>query len=217
MIIQPYSYENLKMFPFVAGFLENNTYLLADVSSGECVVIDPSYGFRDALKKIEDEKWMLKEVWLTHAHFDHTMLAYLANEMDPPVPIAMHPGDEALRVARGVAKNGNPGTHVDCPEPSIHLTDGMTLHVGSYQFTALHTPGHSAGGCCFYCRSAGWLFSGDLVFYESYGRTDLIGSSTEALFRSIHEKVLTLPDETIIFPGHNDFTSVEHERLFYSV
>jgi len=217
VIIQPYEFENLKMFPFVAGFLENNTYLLADRSTGECIVIDPSYGFRDALEKIQAEKWRLTTIWLTHAHFDHTMLAYLANQMNPPVPIAMHPGDEAIRAAHGVAKAGNPGTSVDCPKPSIYLSDGMALRVGSYEFEVLHTPGHSAGSCCFYCKSAGWLFSGDDVFYESYGRTDLIGSSTEALFRSIHEKVLTLPDDTVIFPGHNDFTSVAHERLFYSV
>jgi glyoxylase-like metal-dependent hydrolase (beta-lactamase superfamily II) len=215
MILQQYEFENLKMIPFQAGFLDNNTYLLADTTAKECVVIDPSSGFEQAVKKIRQEGWNLNAFWLTHAHFDHVINAHYAAEANPPIPIAMHPADELIRASGGIAKPDYTGIPVGCPKPSVDLADGMILKVGDYDFTVLHTPGHSPGSCCFYCKSAGWLFSGDLVFYESYGRTDLIGSNTDALFRSIREKVLVLPDETVIFPGHNDFTSVEHEKKFY--
>ena len=104
---------------------------------------------------------------------------------------------------------------VNTPKPVMDLEDGKLLHVGNYTFQTLYTPGHAPGHCCFYCEQAGWLFSGDLVFFQSYGRTDLTGGSEAVLMKSIREKVLTLPDETLVMPGHEDFTTVGDEKVFY--
>lgn len=216
MILKTYAFETLKMISYQAGYLDNNTYLLADTETGNCVVIDPSFGFEEALAKIKQEGWHLQTFWLTHAHFDHTIHIPYASTVTPAIPIALHPGDAAIWAAGGSAKPGQTGNSEAYPDPSIDLTEGMMLQLGRYSFTVLHTPGHSPGGCCFYCREAGWLFTGDTVFYESFGRTDLTGGSMEEELRSIREKVLVLPDETVIFPGHNDFTTVAHERRFYS-
>ena len=95
-----------------------------------------------------------------------------------------------------------------------HL-NGMILNVGKYEFEVLFTPGHAPGHCCFYCREAGWLFSGDLVFWHSYGRTDLTGGNEETLMQSIRERILTLPEDTLILPGHENYTTVKDEKIFY--
>ncbi len=92
------------------------------------------------------------------------------------------------------------------------IRDGQTLHLAGYDFEVFHTPGHTPGCCCFYVRTEGVLFSGDTLFANSVGRTDFPGSSTEALIRSIREKLLPLPDETRVYPGHMGETAIGHER-----
>lgn len=216
MKLETFTFESLKMIPYQAGPIDNNTYLLADTETKTCVVIDPSYGFEEALETIQQEGWQIQAFWLTHAHYDHTIHASYAGQVTPSIPIALHPDDLPIWEAGGTARLDQKENEPSYPKPSIALADGMSLQTGRYSLTVLHTPGHSPGGCCFYLQEAGWLFSGDTVFYESFGRTDLYGGSMEVELRSIQNKVLTLPDETIIFPGHNDFTTVQRERHFYA-
>ncbi len=216
MKLETFTFESLKMIPYQAGPIDNNTYLLADTETKTCVVIDPSYGFEEALETIQQEGWQIQAFWLTHAHYDHTIHAFYAGQVTPSIPIALHPDDLPIWEAGGTARLDQKEKEPSYPKPSIALADGMSLQTGRYSLTVLHTPGHSPGGCCFYLQEAGWLFSGDTVFYESFGRTDLYGGSMEVELRSIQNKVLTLPDETIIFPGHNDFTTVQRERHFYA-
>lgn len=215
MRVQPLIYKNLQMTPFVNGFLENNTYVLCDAESKDCVVIDPSFHFETVLKAIEAAGLKPREYWLTHGHFDHFIGIGCKEALQLGVPSLLHPLDEEIFIHGCESARAEHPLTKDCPKPEMKLEDGMFLHVGAYQFQVLLTPGHSPGHCCFYCAEAKWLFSGDLVFYRSYGRTDLMGGSETALFKSIREKVLTLPDDTLIFPGHNDFTNVADEREIY--
>ncbi|HOG21301.1 MAG TPA: MBL fold metallo-hydrolase [Flexilinea sp.] len=210
-----YQYEDLTMIPFQSGPLLNNTYLIADRKSKECIAIDPSFFFEQVLEKIDREQWNFKAIWLTHAHFDHIAGIRSAVKSYPQIPIAMHPDDEIIRENGGIASNSSAGQEKYCPKPAIHLRDGMTLAVGKYEFQVLHTPGHAPGHCCFYQKEAGWLFTGDLIFYHDCGRTDLLGGNPAALMNSIREKILTLPDETLIFPGHEEFSSVGAEKPYY--
>ncbi len=212
---EPYEYKDLLLVPFQEGPIANNTYVLADRKENQCIIIDPSYNIEHVLHFVEKNDWQIQTVWLTHAHFDHLMGAAFADKMTPAIQIAMHPDDEIIRANGGSALLGQPGPIERSPLPSVHLADGMTLFAGSYPFLVLHTPGHAPGHCCFYSKDAGWLFTGDLIFYHDYGRTDLIGGSEAVLMKSIREKVMTLPDETMIFPGHEMFTSVGEERQFY--
>lgn len=214
MELENKTFETLRLVPIQTGPMANNVYILADTEAKECVVVDASFDFQQVLNKIEAEGWEWKRLWATHGHFDHVYGAKAVQLDGRNVPFALHPGDEPIRTGGGSARSGqNPG--IKTPEPSIWLEDGMDLKVGKYQFTVLHTPGHSPGSVCFYCPAAGWLFSGDTVFFHDHGRTDLYGSSQSAIENSINTKILTLPDETLIFPGHDAFTSVGAERPFF--
>ncbi len=213
--MRTYEYKDLLMVPFQGGPILNNTYVIADVKHNACVVIDPSYEFDKALDFIREKKWKTEAFWLTHSHMDHIIGTPAAFDFDPPVPLAMHPEAESIRRNGGSARLNSGAPVFRSPDPSILLTDGMIMKVGEYPFEVRYTPGHAPGHCCFYAKDPGWLFTGDLVFYHDRGRTDLIGGSEEMEIASIKNKVLTLPNETIIFPGHEDFTSVGEERQFY--
>ncbi len=215
MQINEVSSGTLRSVPYVLGPIENNTYLLYDEETKDCVVIDPSFDFDRVLRDIEKRGLKPREIWLTHGHFDHFVGTGYPAALALGIDAHMHPSDEnVFREYQRSMASAIPFIK-DCPLPVMDLTDGGTLRVGKYEFTTLLTPGHSPGHCCFYCEEAGWLYSGDLVFWHSYGRTDLPGGSEDALMTSIREKVLTLPDDTLIMPGHNDFTSVRGERMFY--
>lgn len=214
MELTNYTYESLRMVPIQTGSMANNCYIVADTERKECVVIDASFDFQQVLRKIEEEGWRWTALWLTHAHFDHIYGAKLTETEGRDVPIALHPDDEAIRTGGGSARVGQ-ARGGNCPAPRIPIADGTRLTVGKYGFTVLHTPGHSPGSVCYYCAAAGWLFSGDTVFYHDHGRIDLFGGSQRQIEASINTRVLTLPDETLIFPGHEAFTSVGAERPFF--
>ena len=208
-------WENLTMTPFMLGWIENNSYLLTDTAVNECVVIDPSFHPDAIVDTIQKKSLTLKAVWLTHGHFDHFVGTKEIIKKFPTTPIFIDFADLEIVKNGGESDRASSPITQGCPIPTNFLKDNMKISVGSYEFTVMSTPGHSPGSCCFYFKPANWLFTGDLIFYHSYGRTDLAGGDETALFQSIREKVLSLPDETIIFPGHNDFTTVCDERRFY--
>lgn len=215
MIVQEVVYKTLHAVPFVCGPIANNTFVLYDEADNDCVIIDPSYYFNHVLEKVKEMGLTPREYWLTHAHFDHFLGTAYPEALLLGVKSHLHPLDEplfeeALDPRRyGIRFIGN------SPRPVLDLSDGKELKVGNYSFRALFTPGHAPGHCCFYCEEAGWLFSGDLVFYHSYGRTDLTGGNEAVLMKSIRERVLTLPENTLIMPGHEDYTFVRDEAVFY--
>ena len=215
MNIEEKQFETLHAVPFVEGWIANNTYAVFDEESGECVIIDPSFNFGRVLSKVKESGYEPKEFWLTHGHYDHFIGTGYPKSLETGCSSRMHPLDEPL-FYEGIETLKKTFPFIqDAPLPRMDLEDGLILKVGKYEFETLHTPGHAPGHCCFYCEQAGWLFSGDLVFYHSYGRTDLTGGSEEVLMKSIREKVLTLPPETLIMPGHEDYTTVGDEKRFY--
>ena len=126
-------------------------------------------------------------------------------------PVYLHPDDYDLWKDGG----GGAGFGIQInsgPEPKL-LQDGQVLTVGKFAFESRHTPGHRPGHSAFYCAEAGILFSGDLIFYRSVGRTDLPGGNWATLEKSIREQIYTLPDDTRIFSGHGDETSVGDEKI----
>ena len=215
MIVQEVIFETLHALPFICGPIANNTYALYDEESKDCVIIDPSFSFDRVLEKVKALGYEPREYWLTHAHWDHFVGTAYPESINSGIQARVHPQDEILfdegirSMKRQIPFIGN------SPRPVTDLEDNRELHVGKYVFQALHTPGHAPGHCCFYCEQADWLFSGDLVFFHSYGRTDLTGGSLPILMKSIRERVLTLPDDTLILPGHEDYTFVRDEKVFY--
>ncbi len=217
----------LEVVSFVLGPVMTNAYLIADPETGEAAVIDPAWDGGVILAEAGKRGWRIRHLWYTHAHFDHIGGAgEIADALNPPPLVALHPDDHKLwQVGGGAVLFGyriDPG-----PEPTIDLEHGMRLHLGRYEFEVRHAPGHTPGHCIFYCAdpyagrddgggagasAAGVLFSGDLIFQYSVGRTDLPGGDWDALVRSIRTQVYTLPDETRILSGHGPETTVGAEK-----
>ncbi len=201
----------LKITSLTLGPVETNTYLVADTDTNQAVVIDPSWDGALIAKAAQDLGWQITEIWLTHAHFDHIGgIADLVKSLPEAIPVYLHPDDDELyKIGGGGARFG---IHIDPgPEP-LPLEHGQTLHVGNFAFEARHTPGHRPGHSVFYCAEANIIFSGDLLFYRSVGRTDLPGGDWATLERSIREQVYTLSDETQVLSGHGEATTVGEEK-----
>ncbi len=202
----------LKIITFTLGPAFTNAYLLADTDTQEAVVIDPAWDGHLILAEAERQGWKIQALWYTHAHFDHFGgAAAIATRSGPELLVAMHPAD--LPLWRGKGGAALFGLNMESgPEPNLDLAHDQVLTLGKYSFEVRFAPGHSLGHVIFYCAAAVTLFSGDVVFQGSIGRTDLPGGSYDTLMRSIHEQVLTLPDETRILSGHGSETSVGNER-----
>lgn len=202
----------IKIAHFVLGPVQTNSYLVADPVSGEAVVIDPAAEGGKIVHEANKHGWRIGNIWLTHAHFDHLGgAAAVSDAVNPPVPVALHPADYWLWRNEG----GAPlfGMRIDPgPEPTIDLADGQQLHLGDNLFEVRHAPGHTNGHVMFYCPAETVLFCGDVIFRGSIGRTDLPGGDYQTLIHSIHNQVLTLPDETRLLNGHGPETTVGQER-----
>jgi hydroxyacylglutathione hydrolase len=194
------------------GPVAANCYLVMDSESRDLVVIDPGWDGVKILSEIEVLCGKLKALWITHGHFDHLGgVAELVKKVGDEIEICMNVEDKVLYENQGGASlfgfEIEPG-----PPVSTWLEDGQKLAVGEYEFEIKHTPGHSPGHVVFYCEGEKLLFSGDLIFQNSIGRTDLPSGSYEQIIASIKNKVMVLPDDTEILAGHGAGTSVGIER-----
>jgi hydroxyacylglutathione hydrolase len=199
----------LDVITLTNGAFAENAYILAERESGAAVLIDPGEGADLFLRRLAAEGLTLGAVWLTHAHVDH-ILGVGRILAERAVPLYLHPADRALY-------DGLPdqagwfGLAAEVPPPPDHdLADGQRLSVGALAFDVLHVPGHTPGHVAFIGHGAAVV--GDVVFAGSIGRTDLPGGDTATLLASIRERLLPLPDETIVYPGHGPPTTIGQER-----
>lgn len=204
----------LKIVAFTLGPVQTNAYLVADTDTGEAAVIDPGWDGQILLKETQKNGWNIGQLWYTHAHFDHIGgAAAIAKALNPAPLVGLHPADHDLWKMGGGGRLF--GFQIDPgPEPGIDFYDDQVLKLGTIQFTVFATPGHTPGHCVFYCSKENVLFSGDLIFQGSVGRTDLPGGDFGTLLKSIQDKVFTLPDETRILSGHGPGTDVGTERKY---
>ncbi len=206
----------LEIKTWVLGPVATNTYLAGDTDNRQAVIIDPAWDGTRLASDIQAEGWQVKAIWLTHAHFDHFAgLADLLESLGPELPedfyVGMHPKDTPLWKVRGGAIMF--GIQVKkAPRPGHDFSEGDRLQVGKYEFIVHHAPGHSSGHVIFHCPEEKILFSGDLIFKQGVGRTDLLGGSYQTLIQSIQKWVLPLPDETRIYSGHGPETTVGDEK-----
>lgn len=205
---------SLEMLPFVLGPLDNNTYLLVDQETGSAVIIDPAFDCGEVVDIIRRKGWQLAAIWITHAHFDHIAgVPEVLAAWGKPVPVALHPADLPLWRSNGGADAFgfmlNPG-----PEPAFLVEDGQFLDLGESRVEVRLVPGHSQGHVMYYAAQIAALFCGDVIFRGSIGRTDLEGGNFDLLIEGIRAKVLTLPDNTRLFPGHGPDTTVEMEKKY---
>ncbi len=195
----------------VVGQLGVNCFILADPETKEGIVVDPGDDTGEILALVRKQGVRVKYILNTHGHFDHVGGNRRMVE-ETGATLMIHQGDEPFlaRASRSATMYGLKAE--DSPAPAAHLADGQTLTFGSIELKVIHTPGHSPGGSCFYLPADGRLISGDTLFAESIGRTDLTGGSHEQLVHSITTKLLVLPDETRVYPGHGPATTIGHER-----
>ena len=191
------------------GPLQTNCYIVGCEETKEGAVIDPGGDAERILAEVERLGLKIKYVINTHGHFDHT----LANKevvKATGASLAIHSaGAPALTKGGGALFFGIIGKA--SPPADTILEEGQVLTVGQIDLTVLHTPGHSPGSICLYSEKEGVLFDGDVLFNMGMGRYDLPGGNYGVLMESIH-RLLTLPDETTVYPGHGPPTTIGHER-----
>jgi hydroxyacylglutathione hydrolase len=192
------------------GIIQTNCYIVGCEETHEGAIIDPGGHAGRILDEVERRALAIKMVLNTHAHFDHTDGNKGVVEATGAA-LALHPLDRPILEAGGGGVWFGMKTAAG-PSPTLELHDGDQLQVGKLSLQVLHTPGHSPGHVCFYEPKAGVLFDGDLLFYQGVGRTDLPGGDLRQLMDSIQRLILTLPDETIVYPGHGPATTIGDEK-----
>jgi len=203
----------VKLHVLPAGPIQTNAYLLTEPEKGEAVLIDaPGNVWRDVAPILEKEKCKLTELWLTHGHWDHTQGgAEVVRETGAKV--RAHLEDRVLIETPEVMERFmGERMNLEPVAVDIWVKQGDTFPALGTDVEVRHVPGHCPGNVLFYFKSLPAAFVGDALFNGSIGRTDLPGGNFDQLERAIREQIFTLPDATVVYPGHGSKTTVAHER-----
>ncbi|MCI7107390.1 MAG: MBL fold metallo-hydrolase [Lachnospiraceae bacterium] len=202
----------LKINQYVVGPVQTNCYFAINDDTKELLVIDPGASPKQLAERIRQETCTPVAILLTHGHFDHaTGAEELAKEFDIPI--------YAYETEKETLEDANLNVSWMMGESLVFhadkfLKDEQEINLAGFHIRVLHTPGHTKGGCCYYFPYENVVFCGDTLFCTSVGRSDLPGGSASELIRSIQEKLMTLPERTTVYPGHNDVTTIENERMY---
>ena len=185
---------------FIKGLLHNNNYVLIDCTKSD----------DDIMEYIISQNAKLKYILLTHGHYDHIMgLPYYKNKYN--IDFWIHKDDTILiENLKSFTRLKDPIT--DTPKINNTFDETKIFNLGNKEIKVIHTPGHSKGSVCFLIDNI--LFSGDTMFYETHGRTDLYGGNYNEILQSL-KTLLKLPKDTIVYPGHDETTTIEHELITY--
>jgi len=193
------------------GPLQCNCSVIGDESTREGMVIDPGDDIEEVLSLVRKHNLKIRQIVITHAHIDHVGGAMKLRALTG-APILLNENDYALLKMLDVQAAWigvvNPGK----VEIDSSLAQADEVKAGSLAANVIHTPGHTEGSICLYFPVQQKLIAGDTLFAGSIGRTDLPGGSFDKIIRSLHEKVLALPDETVVVPGHGPLTTIGEER-----
>lgn len=198
-----------KIFP--VGVLQCNCSVIGDEQTREAMVIDPGDEVEDILAILRQENFILKQIVVTHAHIDHVG-GVMKLKAATGAPILMNQNDYALLKMLDIQASWSgmkPPEAVTIDEP---VEDGRVLQVGNLSANVIHTPGHTEGSICLLFPQEKKLIAGDTLFAGSIGRTDLPGGSFDKIIRSLHTRLLALPDDIEVVPGHGPLTNIGEER-----
>jgi len=197
---------------FIVGLLEVNCYLIGDEDTKEAVVIDPGGDEDEILEAIKYHGFNLKYIIDTHGHFDHVDANQPLKDATG-AQIAIHKLDAPMlkRANEAIFFTGKP---MRPSEADVLLQEGDELAFGKYRLKVLHTPGHTPGGISLTLEGSNLVYVGDTLFAGSIGRTDFPGGDFDALIRGVREKLFTLGDHYIVYPGHGPVTTIGNERKY---
>lgn len=204
--------QKMRIVTMQLGMLATNCYLAANEETGELIILDPADEPERIIQRIRQMNGKPVAILLTHGHFDHIGAAS-ALQAQYSIPICAMEEEQEILLDAQKNLSGLYGRPITVKADRF-FKDGETLHLAGFSFTALHTPGHTVGGCCYYCEKEQVLFSGDTLFHGSVGRTDFLTGSMGMLHDSIHRKLFPLPAETIVYPGHGEATDIAYEKRY---
>lgn len=202
----------MKIEKFVLGSMGTNCYLIINEETKELIIIDPATCPDYVVSHVNSNGYIPRAIFLTHAHFDHVMgIDGWVKEFG--IPVYLHEEEKRVLEDPELNLSGVFGASYSYSDVKC-LKDGQELEVSGFIFKVIHTPGHTCGGCCYYCAEKGVLISGDTLFYQSVGRSDFPTGSMGTLVRSIKEKLFCLPEDVMVYPGHNDSTCIGDEKKY---
>ncbi len=193
--------------------LYTNMYVVSDENTKDGILIDAGAGIEEIAKYIDLNNIKLKYVVLTHCHADHIAGLRKLRKEYPRVDIVINEADEEGITNSNINASEFMGLENNFPDANILVKDGDVIEFGNQKAHVIHTPGHTAGSMCLLIEDA--LFSGDTLFKGTYGRTDLETGSEREIMWSIKDKLLALPENTIVYPGHGKITVIREEKRFY--
>ena len=192
------------------GEMGTNCYLAWDEATGRGFLVDPGEQAEKIIRVCSRYQVTLEAVLLTHGHFDHIMAAKkIRQQYQIPVYAGVH--EEELLADSEMNLSGMWAVPYTMKADKL-VSDNEVLTIAGMELTVIETPGHTPGGVCYYIKKENVLFAGDTLFCESYGRTDFPGGSMFALLRSLRGKLFVLPEETDVYPGHGQATSIGYEK-----
>lgn len=190
-----------------------NMYVVSDVQTKEGIIIDAGAGIDKIIDYIENMEIKIKYIILTHCHVDHIAGLRTLQKEYPRVPIVINEDDKEGLIDASINLSEMFGIENNFPSANITVSDGDKIKFGNTEALIIHTPGHTAGSMSILIKDA--LFSGDTLFKGSYGRTDLKTGSEREILWSIKDKLLQLPEDTIVYPGHGETTIIKDEKKLY--
>lgn len=203
----------MKVGKFVLGPVATNCYIGINEETKECFIVDPATCPPEFVSYIKNAGLTVKAVLLTHGHFDHIMgLDALLKEF--PVPVYAHEAErdvlESEQLKSSASMLGQPYSF----SGADYVTNRQELRIAGFEIRVVYTPGHTIGGCCYYIEKEKTLFSGDTLFHGSVGRTDLPTGSMGQLVSSVRDRLFVLPDDTKVYPGHMEETTIGYEKKY---
>ena len=205
---------DIKISTVHVGMIGTNCYIVYTdniESFKEAVIIDPGDDAEKIYDKVEELGIKPVAVLLTHGHFDHILAV---NQVASKYNIDIYASEEEERLLGDATLNLSGGYRRDCVvEKYNKLSDGQELELANIKFNAILTPGHTSGSMCYYIENENVLFSGDMLFRESVGRTDFPTGSEEQIINSLNNKLMKLEDKVVVYPGHGPATTIGYERV----
>lgn len=201
----------IRIESMVVGAVSTNCYFLINPLSGEALIVDPGDCAQKIIGFLQERNLKATAILLTHGHFDHILAA---NDLRSELGIPVYACEKEKEVLGSLSMNlsGRLLRHHYTMEADIYCTDGETLQLSGFEIRVLETPGHTPGGCCYYLPKEQIVFCGDTLFYRSIGRTDFEGGSLKTLVSSVKNRLFTLPENTVCYPGHGEPTIIGEEK-----